>query len=65
MTEKITIALRLGYMELDDGWITPFNGYRYKIFPEKANTWEESQMICLNEGGDLIVHGFRDVSVRV
>jgi len=61
---NITRALQRGYMELDNGWITPFNGYKYKVTPDQR-TWNESRRVCQSWGGDLIVHGFRDYAVRV
>jgi len=60
----ITRALQRGYMELDDGWITPFNGYQYKVNFNEQN-WEESRSVCQSWGGDLIVYGFQDHAARV
>jgi len=57
-------SLLLGYIELDDGWIFPFNGYQYKAILIR-NSYDVSQTICQNLGGDLIVYGFRDDAVRV
>ena len=53
-----------GYMELDDEWIAPFNGYQYKATPN-FQPWDASRNLCQSWGGDLIVHGFRDHAVRV
>jgi len=53
-----------GYMHLDDGWITPFNGYQYKE-TSTIQSWEDSRTICKNWGGDLAVYGVRDIAIRV
>jgi len=52
-------SILFGYVELDDGWISPLNGYQYKVIHTRQ-TWNESQSICQSWGGDIIVHGFRD-----
>jgi len=64
LRDDITRALQRGFMELDDGWITPFNGYQYKVNNNRL-TWNDSRSVCQSWGGDLIVHGFRDHSLRV
>jgi len=64
LRDNITRDLRRGYMELDDGWITPFNGYQYKASLNRQ-TWDESRSVCQSWEGDLIVHGFRDHTARV
>ena len=51
-------------MELDDGWIAPFNGYQYKA-TMRSQSWDESRSICQSWGGDLIVYGFRDLTIMV
>jgi len=48
---------------LDDGWISPFNGYQYKLNPNEQ-VWDASRSVCQSRGGDLIVHGFRDYAVK-
>jgi len=62
--DDMRTALLRGYIELDDGWIAPFNGYQYKVTANRQN-WEESRSLCQSWGGDLIVHGFQDHVVRV
>ena len=52
-----------GYVELEDGWISPFNGYQYKV-NDTRQSWNESRIACQSWGGDLIVHGFRDHTAR-
>jgi len=42
-------------MEMDDGWIAPFNGYQYKITPNKTS-WDTTRSLCQNWDGDIIVH---------
>jgi len=52
-----------GYVEIDDGWIAPFNGYQYKLTASR-HSWQEKQGTCQSWGGDLIVHGFQDPTAR-
>jgi len=61
---NILFALQSGYMELDNGWITPFNGYQYKISTEKLS-WDTGRHVCQGWEGDLIAHGFRDHAARM
>jgi len=61
--DDITRFLQRGFMELDDGWITPFNGYQYKV-NVNTQTWDESRIVCQSWGGELIVHGFRDHTAK-
>ena len=57
-------ATRLqGFMELHDGWISPLNGYQYKV-NSILQSWNDSRRTCQSWGGDLIVHGFRDHTAR-
>jgi len=58
-----TASLLRGFVELDDGWIAPFNGFQYKMNVKKR-TWIDSRKICQSWGGDHIVYGFRDDNVR-
>ena len=60
--DNFTRALLRGYMELDDGWMTPLNGYEYKANLSLL-TWDESRRNCQRWGGDLVVYGVRDVVV--
>jgi len=62
-SDNIMRDLLRGYVELDDGWIAPFNGYQYKRTP-RSQTWEESRRTCQNWGGDLAVFGIRDFGTR-
>ena len=64
IADNLTRALHQGYMEMDDGWIAPFNGYQYKAIME-PQSWEESRSICRSWGGDLIVYGVRDLTIIV
>ena len=61
MTRQILLR---GFVELDDGWISPLNGYQYKV-NQTRQTWDESRTMCQNLGGDLIVHGFQDPTARL
>jgi len=51
-------------MELGDGWITPFNGYQYKVSTEWLS-WDAGRNVCQSWEGDLIAHGFRDHVARM
>ena len=62
MTDNVITALHRGFMKQDNGWVTPFNGYQYKL-TEHTQSWQDSRRICQRLGGDLIVYGFRDVAV--
>ena len=53
-----------GYLELEDGWVAPGNGYQYKV-NLNSSTWDESRSVCQGWGGDLIVYGFQDFSTKV
>jgi len=64
LRDNITRAFLCGYMELEDGWITPFNGYQYTVI-DHLQTWDESRSVCQSWRGDLIVYGFRDHSTIV
>jgi len=61
--DDITRLLQRGFMEFDDGWITPFNGYQYKV-NVNFQTWDESRIVCQSWGGELIIHGFRDHTAK-
>ena len=63
LRENMTRDLQREYMELDDGWVAPFNGYQYKRTPN-SQSWDETRSLSQSWGGDLIVHGFRDYAVR-
>ena len=56
--------MQQGYVELEDGWIAPGNGYQYKADLTNS-TWEECRSICQGWGGDLIVYGFQDFSTKM
>ena len=56
----MNMALRRGYMKLDDGWIAPFNGYQYKV-TTNFTSWDVNRQICRNVGGDLIGKKFQEV----
>ena len=60
---RITSLLKRTYVELDNGWITPFNGFQYKKF-NTSNTWPKCRAFCQNLGGDLVVHGIRDSVIK-
>ena len=60
---RITSLLKRTYVELDDGWITPFNGFKYKKF-NTSNTWPKCREFCQSLGGDLVVYGIRDSAVK-
>ena len=62
VSDNFTAIVQRGYMELDDGWITPLNGYQYKATPN-SQTLDQGRTICQNWGGDLIVYGFQDVAI--
>jgi len=48
---------------LEDGWITPHNGFQYKNTPNFLG-WEEARRICLSWGADLTVYGVREEGFR-
>jgi len=60
LRDNITRVFQRGFMELEDGWITPFNGYQYKTTPNLGCC----RSVCQSWGGDLIVHGIRDHAAR-
>ena len=62
-TYDSTSALLHGYVELEDGWIAAFNGYKYKANLDQQS-WDDSRSVCQSWGGDLIVYGFQDPAVR-
>ena len=45
-------------MELDDGWITPLNGFQYKHV-NTTQSWNSSRVLCREMGGDLATHGIQ------
>ena len=59
----MTAALLRGYVELPDGWISPFNGYQYKLTPS-LQSWVSTRSICQSWGGDLVVYGVRDFRTK-
>jgi len=62
--ENRTAALIRGEIQLEDGWFSPLSGYQYKATPNEQS-WEESRSICQSWGGDLIVYGVRNASIKV
>ena len=62
VSDNFTALVQRGYLELDDGWITPLNGYQYKITPT-SQSWDDGRRICQSWGGDLIVYGFQDIAI--
>ena len=60
---NISTALNQGYLELEDGWISPLNGFQYKrTFINQS--WSENRNICQSWGGDLASHGIQDFYTR-
>ena len=53
-----------GYEILDDGWVTMFNGYTYKM-TNSSQPWQQSQDICKKWGGDLAVVGVQSMHFRM
>ena len=53
-----------GFVELEDGWIAPMNGFQYKM-SSSWQTWENSRMTCESWNGDLIAHGFQNYETRL
>jgi len=43
--DNISFALQSEYMELDDGWNSPFNGYQYKVSTEWLS-WDAGRNVC-------------------
>ena len=56
-------VIRRGFLQLDDGWISPLNGFQYKI-TTTAQTWHRSRSLCQGMGGDLATHGLQDWETR-
>lgn len=53
----------MGYNILDDGWIAPFNGYKYKIV-ENIVSWHEARSTCQSYGSDLASFGVPSAKTR-
>ena len=62
--ENISASLLRGFAELEDGWISPFNEYQYKV-TRIRESWTASRRKCQVWGGDLVVHGVRDSGTRL
>ena len=56
-------VIRRGFMQLDDGWISPLNGFQYK-FITLGRDWQYSRSVCQGMGGDLATHGLQDWGIR-
>ena len=63
-SEKRFSVLKGGVIELEDGWITPLNGYQYKL-TTTTGSWSESREKCKLWNADIIVYGFIDIEARV
>ena len=59
---KMFLALHRGYIELNDGWFSPFNGYQYKV--ARRASWQNSRNSCQSMGADLVVYGVQDTNTR-
>ena len=55
--------LQTGYLELEDRWITPFNGFQYKYNTTRKN-WADARTACYEMGGDLASFGIWDIQTR-
>ena len=56
-------VIRRGFLQLDDGWISPLNGFQYKIVAASGG-WQYSRNACQTVGGDLATHGIQDWETR-
>ena len=64
MTDDAKAAFHIGYFTLDDGIISPMNGYQYKAVHHKQ-PWEDARELCKVWGGDLIDYGFRNLETKL
>ena len=62
VTINMFSALHRGYIELNDGWFSPFNGYQYKI--ARRASWQNSRSSCQLMRADLVVYGVQDTHTR-
>ena len=51
------------FLRLFDGWVSPLNGYKYKVNGQTL-TWSASQNVCQNEGGNLVAERFQSMEVQ-
>ena len=56
-------VIRRGFLLLDDGWISPLNGFQYKL-TTTYQSWYSSRSQCQGMGGDLATHGIQDWQTR-
>ena len=59
----ISAAFYYGYLELEGGWITPLDGFQYKLVTT-AQSWQRSRNACQRMGGDLATHGVQNWVTR-
>ena len=64
VTENVTAAFYNGYFTLNDGIISPMNGYQYKA-GHYRQSWEDARESCKVWGGDLLDYGFRNFETRL
>ena len=50
---KLDRILFVGYLEVSDGWVSPFNGIQYKYFSDEAANWTSASEFCSNMKGSL------------
>ena len=56
-------VIRRGFLRLDDGWISPLNGFQYKIVAANGG-WQNGRGACQTVGGDLATHGIQNWETR-
>ena len=56
-------VIRRGFLQLDDGWISPLDGFQYKSIAN-GQSWQSSRSKCQEIGGDLATHGIQDWETR-
>ena len=56
-------VIRRGFLRLDDEWISPLNGFQYKLIATGGG-WQYSRDACQTMGGDLATHGIQDWETR-
>lgn len=49
---------------MENDWVTPFNGYKYKLGLELMD-WNDSYSACQSLGGNLASIGIQSVNVQM
>ena len=63
VNQYFSAVILRGFLQLGDGWISPLNGFQYKL-TETTQTWYSSRSQCQGMGGDLATHGIQDWETR-